>query len=433
MKKESLGRMLSVAVVCVAAGAGAGIAPGFVEVNWSEAAGETWTVKGLADFETRRPMARDTVFSICSNTKPITSVLVLTFVEEGVLDLDDPVARYLPEFASIEVRGENRPPKRPVTLRHLLTHLSGLKFEVSNPGVKSDMTPYLDQVKLAVEAGLGIDPGESYRYTSLGFQMIGAILEKVTGRKASDLMRERIFEPLGMSDTTFYPGAALTARLAQPYYYPPDGATPIRYGVDGRFTTPLDNPSRTAMLSGGLFSTVGDYLKFSQMMVRKGIGLNGRRILLEKTFDDYLLRRQTPLGDKVDASFDVHFNHDHTSGSKGGLFATDAEWNWKSRCCRVTFRAMSPYAPEGLKSSLDARGFGGEKTVFRISEKKIVDGLVGCVVCNDDDRHGVATVELVVNGVAVESKRVDLSIGESKRVEFVHVVGSDAKIELRLK
>ena len=94
MKKESLGRMLSVAVVCVAAGAGAGIAPGFVEVNWSEAAGETWTVKGLADFETRRPMARDTVFSICSNTKPITSVLVLTFVEEGVLDLDDPVARY---------------------------------------------------------------------------------------------------------------------------------------------------------------------------------------------------------------------------------------------------------------------------------------------------------------------------------------------------
>ncbi len=62
-----------------------------------------------------------------------------------------------------------------------------------------------------------------------------------------------------------------------------------------------------------------------------------------------------------------------------------------------------------------------------------MDGLVGCVVCNDDDRHGVATVELVVNGVTVESKRVDLSIGESKRVEFVHVVGSDAKIELRLK
>ena len=401
--------------------AGEAATPGFVKVEWSEKDGEKWTIEGLADRESGRPMAKDTLFSICSNTKPLTSVLVLTFVEEGVLNLDDSVSKYFPEFAEIKLKG--RPPKRPVTLRHLITHQAGFAaFEVKNPDVRTDMTPFRDQVRLAVEKGLSSEPGEAYHYCNVGFQVMGAILEKVTGRKASDLMRERIFDPLGMTDATFYPDEKAMARAAVPYHYPPKGGTPLRYDFSNRYTVPLGNPARTPILSSCVMCTAVDYLKFSQMMARKGLGLNGRRILSEKTFDEYLLTRQTPPGDKVDASFDIHFNADHTGGSKGGLFATGANWNWAERSCVVTFRAKSPYAPKGVKSELDVSGFGGAKTTFAISDVQVADGTASCLVANNDDRHGAANVRLTVNGKVVGTRRVGLAIGESKRVSFACAV-----------
>ena len=405
--------------------------PGFVKVEWSEKGGETWTVEGLRDREAGVPMATNTVFAICSNTKPISSVLVLTFVEEGVLDLDDPVAKHLPAFADIRLKGQ--PPKQVLTLRHLLTHLSGLAYGAAAPGRNGDMTSYAEQARIAVEKGLSYEPGEKYKYCGLGFQVMGAVLEKVTGRKAYDLMRERIFEPLGMTETTFYPDAALLARTAVPYYFPPDGGAPVKYAFENRWTAPLGNPARTAMLSGGLFSTVGDYLKFSQMMARRGVGLNGRRVLKEETFDAYLATRQTPPGDKVDASFDIAFNRDRTGGGKGGLFATSAQWDWKARSCAVVFRAKSPYAPKGVKSALDATGFGGKKTSFAVSETKVEDGRASCRVGNCEDRHGIGTVELFVNGASAGTRRVELAIGEVKRVEFRTAVKPGDAVEFKVR
>ena len=185
--------------------------PGFVKVEWSEKNGEKWTVDGLADRESGRPMARDTVFAICSNTKPVTSVLVLTFVEEGLINLDDPVSKYFPEFADIKING--KPPKRPILLRYLITHLSGLQYAAKDGERKSDMMSYQEQVKFAVEKGLRPEPGEKYQYCGLGFQVMGAVLEKVTGRKVTDLMKERIFDPLGMTEATFYPSGKMLERL----------------------------------------------------------------------------------------------------------------------------------------------------------------------------------------------------------------------------
>lgn len=405
--------------------------PGFVRVEWSERGGEKWTVEGFADREAGRPMTTNTVFSICSNTKPLTSVLVMTFVEEGVLNLDDPVSKFFPEFAEIKLRG--RPPKRPITLRHLITHTAGFaSFQLCNPGVRLDMTPFRDNVRLAVEKGLSSEPGEIYRYCNVGFQVMGAVLEKVTGRKASDLMKERIFDPLGMTEATFYPDARMMARAAVPYYYPPNGGMPLRYELSHRYTVPLDNPARTPLLSSCVMCTVGDYLKFSQMITRKGVGLNGRRILSERMFDEFLLKRQTPPGDKSDTSFDIAFNKDHTGGNKGGLFATNASWNWSERSCVVDFRAKSPYAPEGAKSELDASGFGGKPTVFVVSDMKVSDGKVTCRVSNNEDRHGVGAVELVINGEAVAEKRVALAIGESKQVSFVCASKAGDKVEVRV-
>lgn len=406
--------------------------PGFVRVDWSEKGGEKWTVEGLADREANRPMTKDTVFAICSNTKPVTSVLVLTFVEEGLLNLDDPVSKYIPEFADITFRG--RPLKAPITLRQLITHMSGLAYETSLPGRKGDMTPYADQARLAATKPLRQEPGVSYQYCGLGFQVMGAVLEKVTGRKVPELMKERIFDPLGMTETTFYPDAEMLKRVAVPYYFPPDGGKPVRYAFDNRWTEPLGNPERTAMLSGGLFSTVGDYLRFSQMMVRKGVGLNGRRILSERMFDEYLLVRQTPPGDKVDSSFDIGFGKKgRQSGSKGGLFATAASWDWGKRLCSITFRAKSPYAPKGMKSALDATGFGGKRTTFVVSEVKVANGKASCLVGNNEDRHGIGEIELIVNGKCVGSQRVGLAIGETRRVEFAVTAKTDDKIEFKVK
>lgn len=412
--------------------AGLAVAPGFVRVDWSEQTGEKWQVEGLADRESGRPMSTNTAFAICSNTKPVTSVLALTFVDEGLINLDDPVSKYFPEFEDIRLNG--RPPKKAILLRYLLTHLSGLAYEVKRPGGKPDMVPIRDSVRLAVEAGLRSEPGEAYQYCGLGFQIMGAVLEKVTGRKAADLMKERVFDPLEMHETTFYPDERMLARAAVPYYYPPDGGEPLRYDFTNRFTGPLSSPLRTSLLSGGLMSTVGDYLKFSQMIARRGIGLNGRRILSERTFGDYLLVRQTPKGDKVNASFDIRFlDQEHTCGKKGGLFGTSAMWDWTNRKCTLVFQAKSPYAPKGKKSRLDATGFGGPKTTFAVSELKVEKGRVSCLVSNNEDRHGVGLVTLVINGKGVSKQQVELAIGEAKRVEFKRRPKPDDKVEIRVR
>ena len=328
--------------------------PGFVKVEWSLKTGETWEVKGLADREAGRPMATNTIFAICSNTKPITSVLALTFVEEGKLNLDDPTSKYFPEFADIEfndkykgAKKKGNKPEHPILLRHLITHLSGLCYSVRTDTQKPDRISLEDQVKFAVKKGVSYEPGEMYAYNGLGFSVMGAILEKITGKKIDVLMQERVFDPLGMNDTTFYPSAEQMARAAVVYHYPKNGGTPKRVGFK-RFSEPLDNRARTPMLAGGLFSTAVDYLKFEQMLALKGVGLNGKRILKEETFDKYLATRQTPPGDKKDASFDIHFNKTHSGGSKGGLYGTSASADWGQKSCRVSFKAVSAKIPKEM-------------------------------------------------------------------------------------
>ena len=128
-----------------------------------------------------------------------------------------------------------------------------------------------------------------------------------------------------------------------------DDNTPKRIGFR-RFSEPLDNRARTPMLAGGLFSTAADYLKFEQMLALKGVGLNGKRILKEETFDKYLATRQTPPGDKMDASFDIHFNKEHTGGRKGGLYGTIASADWAQKSCRVSFKAVSATKPKEMSA-----------------------------------------------------------------------------------
>lgn len=136
------GRVCSLALLGVFACLTLGAAtPGKVQVEWSEAGGEKWTIEGFADRETGRPMAKDTMFSVCSNTKTATSALVLTFVEEGKLSLDDPVSKFFPAFKDSRV-----------TVRHLLAHTSGLPYEADRKRCR-DAVPLAEQVAIAAEKG----------------------------------------------------------------------------------------------------------------------------------------------------------------------------------------------------------------------------------------------------------------------------------------
>lgn len=390
------------AVTCLAAP----VKPATVMVEWSAKDGEKWTIEGFADRETKRPMAKDTMFSVCSNTKTVTSALVLTFVEEGKLGLDDPVSKFFPEFK------DNR-----VTVRHLLAHTSGLPY-VADAKRNRDAVPLAEQVAIAAAKGVSYEPGSKYKYCGLGFSVAAAILEKISGRPFEVLMKERIFDPLGMKDATFRPTKEQQARIAMLYYYPPTGGEPVPCGFGDGVTLPLESPDRVPSAAGGLYATAGDFLRFSQMIALKGVGANGRRILSEKTFEDEFLRRQTPPGDPVNKSFDIAFCEDGCSGFKGGAHGTHCLWNWGEKSCRVTFVAKAPRPKGDAKAAIDATGFDGGKATFACSDVRREGDRVLVRVTNADDRHGANVVVLKVDGRVVAKKRVELGIGESKTVRF---------------
>jgi len=222
------------------------------------------------------PMSLDTIFRIQSMTKPIVSVAVMTFVQEGRIGLDDPVSKYLPEYAHSTVYddGTIRPAKGVMTIRHLLTHTSGLIAVVGPPRTplheiwaKSGAWTIDHTVQEASRAtgalALLADPGTRWNY-GRSVDVLGAILEVVTGKTFDVVLKERIFTPLGMKDTDFYLSPAQAAgRVAQP--------------ASGR---PFDPTQRHAMMYGtnGLASTTRDYLRFTMMLAAGGT-LDGVRLL----------------------------------------------------------------------------------------------------------------------------------------------------------
>ncbi len=251
--------------------------------------------QGMADRESGKPMQPDTIFRICSMTKPITSVAVMMLYEEGKFMLDDPISKYLPEFKNPKVlvvpaSGEpyTIPATREITIRDLLRHTSGLTYQwnpvlgprYASANVASGLLPYdgtiADSVNRLASLPLLFNPGERFEY-SLGVDVLGRLVEVISGKPLDEFFRSRIFEPLGMKDTSFYPPANKLDRLATAYtYYPDKGLnrfpdTPI---TEGSFTYSADYPSRGSRKlfsgGGGLVSTANDYLRFCQMLLDGG-------------------------------------------------------------------------------------------------------------------------------------------------------------------
>ncbi|MEY4691222.1 MAG: Esterase EstB [Verrucomicrobiota bacterium] len=238
---------------------------------------------GLADVAAHKPMQADTVFWIASMTKPITATAVLMLQDEGKLDVHDPVAKYLPEFANLKT-----PSGQPanLTLIQILTHTSGLG-EAGGPAAREAKT-LADLVPLWLAAPMQFEPGSRWSYCQSGINAAGRIVEVVSGMSFDTFLQKRLFQPLGMTSTTFYPGASERAR--QVTAYAKNATTGSLEAVPPRPEFgPRDRPPQG---NGGLYSTAEDYGRFCQMLLGGG-RFQGVRYLSDASMR-FLSTPQTP-------------------------------------------------------------------------------------------------------------------------------------------
>jgi CubicO group peptidase (beta-lactamase class C family) len=224
---------------------------------------------GSADLATKRPMTPDTLFWIASMTKPVTGVAVLMLQDDGKLKVSDPVAKYLPGFAGLKT-----PSGKPanLTITQILTHTSGLG-EASGPAAQQAKT-LADLEKIWLATPMQYEPGSQWKYTQSGINAAARIVEVISGKTFDQFVQQRIFDPLGMKDTTFYPTDAQRARLVTAYAK--NATTGALEVVPPRADFgPRDRPPQG---NGGLYSTGPDYARFARMLLNGGT-LDGRRYL----------------------------------------------------------------------------------------------------------------------------------------------------------
>jgi CubicO group peptidase (beta-lactamase class C family)/poly(3-hydroxybutyrate) depolymerase len=231
---------------------------------------------GSAVLDPSQAMQTDAIFWIASMSKPVLATLLLMLQDEGLLSVDDPVEKYLPEFKDLKT-AEGKPAQ--VTIRHLLTHTSGMG-EIT-PTQARDSRTLASVIPLYVAKPVAFTPGSKWVYCQSGINTGGRIAEVVTGEPLEKLLQQRLFGPLGMKDTTFYLTEKQLPRLARSYRRTDKGeleATDIGF-LHGKSPTSTD---RFPAPNGGLFSTASDYARFCQMVLRGG-ELDGKRYLKPET------------------------------------------------------------------------------------------------------------------------------------------------------
>jgi CubicO group peptidase (beta-lactamase class C family) len=240
---------------------------------------------GLRDVEAREPMTGDALFRIASMTKPITAIGIMILAEQRKLSVDDPVERYLPEFRG-QMLGQHdhgslvlKPPARKITIRDLLTHTSGvpsgLPPDMADLYRKRDRT-LAEVIPTIAKRPLEFEPGSRWAYCNLGIDTLGRIIEVVSGQPYERFLQQRIFAPLGMADTTFYPSAGQRRRLATLYDSRQGKLVGVGYQLLG---SPAN--ARYPIPAGGLYSTGADLARLYRMMLCGG-QFQGARILTEQ-------------------------------------------------------------------------------------------------------------------------------------------------------
>ena len=254
---------------------------------------------GFADLESGVPLRGGELYYFYSATKPITSAAVMQLLERKLLSLDDPISRYLPEFSSPTVRmpdGSCVKSCRPITVEHLLTMTSGLDYNLKTKAIfdvaerTEGKCPTREIIRAIAERPLHFHPGERWLY-GLSHDVLAALVEVVSGMRYSEYVTERIFLPLGMTDSYFHATDELRSRMTTPYALGEMGNLPLPK------TSLFDLGEEYESGGAALISSVPDYARFADAMANGGVGETGESILRPETID---LMRENRVGDLME-------------------------------------------------------------------------------------------------------------------------------------
>jgi CubicO group peptidase (beta-lactamase class C family) len=285
---------------------------------------------GYADVEAKKPISENNVFWIASMSKMFVGASIMMLVDEGKISLDDPVTNYIPQLAKWMVVAEKdqdhvllKALVRPVTLRHLLSHTSGLTALAEQQQlVGADSTPLKFRALSSVTGPLQSQPGDKYAYGNQDINMAARVVEIVSGMPYDQFIQKRFFDPLGMTETTFWPNQNQIARLAGAYG-PNAQTNGFAHGQITFLTKPYDDRiHRFPEAAGGLFSTTHDILRYGLLLANDG-ELDGKQYLSHAAMDE--LRKEQTGSTKVNYSLGYHlrngmFGHD-------GAYGTDLSVN----------------------------------------------------------------------------------------------------------
>ena len=289
---------------------------------------------GKTDMDGERKMRTDDIFWIASMSKPITAVCIAILADDGKLSFDDPLAKHLPEFAEVMVseNGQRTKPSRPITLRDVLTHTSGL-------GEMTNREPHLtlaETSKRLSQQPLRFQPGSRWAYSTAGIDILGRMVEVAGGVPFDQFLQKRVLDPLGMKDTSFWIAPEKQPRYARSYRWNAQAGKLEQTTIPYLYKTAVTDRDRPPLGGAGLFSTAEDIARFYQMMLGGG-SLHGKRILKPATVAE-MTRKQTgeltarpgmPWGlgfSVVDDSAKMAANSVLSTGSfgHGGAFSTQS-------------------------------------------------------------------------------------------------------------
>jgi len=308
---------------------------------------------GWADVAAQKPMHTDSMFWIASQSKPITAAALMLLVDEGKVNVDDPVEKYLPEFRGQMVVAEKdadhvllRRPKHPITVKNLLSHTSGLPFKSALEEPTLDRYPLALRVRSYAMTPLDFEPDSKYQYSNAGINTAARIIEVVTGLPFEKFLDERLFRPLGMKDTTFWPSEEQAARIAKAYKPGPGNQGLAETRIEQLHYPLTDRSERFPMPAGGLFSTAHDIARFYQMLLDGG-QWKGKRYLSEAAVK-HLTSRQTPPGLKD--SYGFGFAVGNASFGHGGAYSTNTSADTQRGLILVWLVQHAGFPGEGGKS-----------------------------------------------------------------------------------
>ena len=339
--------------------------PGAISVLYKDGVQETCCI-GYADVASRRRITMNSAFMQCSQTKGFCGVTIAKLVEEGGLDLDEPVSKYLPEFETLWVRVEKtdstimlHKAKNVLTVRMVMNHTGGFPFEASvkrreaRGGGWSGGARVRQVASVAAETMLRFEPGTNVRYSNTGIDIGAAIVEIITGMKWEDYLKQEVLDPLGMKDTWFWPTDKQIANKIELYEYKEN--TPAVWVEEMEWEQrPYNDDHVFASAGAGLWTTANDQLKFYKMLMHLGVGDNGIRILKEETVKNLLAVSTRPAklgGYSLGLTAPVEDTEDSWFGH-GGAWGTNCQVNYHRKELRMWIVQRAD-GPQPWKAEMD--------------------------------------------------------------------------------